>query len=85
MSTASASGFGRKLASTDKGFIITDVAGGTSGNGTTDYYYTSTTDVTMALVGSASSNGLTAGPLALHVADSAASFSAVSVGCGVSF
>lgn len=85
VSTASSSGYGRKLASTDKGFIITDVTGGTSGNGTTDYYYTSTNDATVALVGGNSSYGLLAGPLSLDVANSAASFSYVSVGCGVSF
>ena len=85
VSTASSSGYGRKLASTDKGFIITDVAGGTSGNGTTDYYYTSTADATMALVGGSSNTGLYAGPLYLTVGNSAASFSYANVGCGVSF
>ena len=85
VSTASSSGYGRKLASTDKGFIITDVAGGTSGNGTTDYYYTSTTNATVALVGGSSGRGLGAGPLSLDVNNSAASLSNVGVGCGVSF
>lgn len=85
VSTASSSGYGRKLASTDKGFIITDVAGGTSGNGTTDYYYTSTTDATVALVGGDSGSGRNAGPLSLSVYAAAASAAAVSVGCGVSF
>ena len=85
VSTASSFGYGRKLASTDKGFIITDVAGGTSGNGTTDYYHTSTADSTVALVGGVSDNGLSAGPLNLYVNYAAASSAAVNVGCGVSF
>lgn len=85
VSTASTSGYGRRVASTDKGFIITDVTGGTSGNGTTDYYYTSTTNATVALVGGDSADGLYAGPLDLDVAYSAASLSNASVGCGVSF
>ena len=83
--TANAAGFGRKLANTNKGFIITDVTGGNSNAGTTDYYYTSTTDATVALVGSASNTGLSAGPLYLHVYASAASLSSVTVGCGVAF
>ena len=83
--TASAAGYGRKLGNTNKGFIITDVTGGNSNAGTTDYYYTSATDNTLALVGGSSTDGLTAGPLYLHVYHSAASFSDVGVGCGVSF
>ena len=82
--TASASGYGRKLGNTNKGFIITDVTGGNSNAGTTDYFYTSTTDNTMALVGGVSNAGLAAGPLHLYVAD-AASAASVDVGCGVSF
>lgn len=83
--TASAIGYGRKLANTNKGFIVSDVTGGNSNAGTTDYCYTSATDNTVALVGGSSFNGLAAGPLYLHVNDSAASFSSVGVGCGVSF
>ena len=83
--TAAAGGYGRKLANTNRGFIVSDVTGGNSNAGTTDYYYTSTTDDTVARVGGASAAGLGSGPLALHVLDSAASLSAVSVGCGVSF
>ena len=83
--TAATSGYGRKLANTNKGFIVSDVTGGNSNAGTTDYYYTSTTDNTMALVGSASDNGLDAGPLYLAVLYSAASLSHAAVGCGVSF
>ena len=83
--TASAAGYGRKLANTNKGFIVSDVTGGNSNAGTTDYYYTSATDNTLALVGGSSNSGLAAGPLLLHVADSAASFSNAAVGCGVSF
>ena len=80
-----ASGYGRKLANTNKGFIVSDVAGGNSNAGTTDYYHTSTNDNTVALVGGSSDNGLNAGPLDLSVNDSAASLSAATVGCGVSF
>lgn len=83
--TASAAGYGRKLANTNRGFIVSDITGGNSNAGTTDYYYTSTTDNTVALVGGGSSHGLSAGPLNLSVYDSAASFSTVAVGCGVSF
>ena len=83
--TATAGGYGRKLANTNKGFIVSDVTGGNSNAGTTDYYYTSATDNTLALVGSDSHDGLYAGPLYLNVSTSAASWSAVSVGCGVSF
>lgn len=83
--TASAAGYGRKLGNTNKGFIVTDVTGGNSNAGTTDYFYTSTADNTMALVGSISSIGLSAGPLSLSVYDAAASTANVYVGCGVSF
>ena len=83
--TASAAGYGRKLANTNKGFIVSDVTGGNSNAGTTDYYYTSAMDNTLALVGRTSSYGLHAGPLSLSVNNSAASFSNVDVGCGVSF
>ena len=83
--TAVASGYGRKLANTNKGFIVSDVTGGNSNAGTTDYYNTSTNDNTVALVGSRSITGLATGPLDLYVANSAASFSHATVGCGVSF
>ena len=83
--TAAVTGYGRKLANTNKGFIISDVTGGNSNAGTTDYYYTSTTDNTVALVGGSSADGLNAGPLSLHVYYSAASLSSANVGCGVSF
>ena len=83
--TAAAGGYGRKLANTNRGFIVSDVTGGNSNAGTTDYYYTSTTDNTVALVGGDSSHGLSAGPLRLDVYNSAASLSVVDVGCGVSF
>ena len=83
--TAAASGYGRKLANTNKGFIVSDVTGGNSNAGTTDYYYTSTNDNTVALVGGDSDDGLAAGPLYLSVNNSAASLSDANVGCGVSF
>ena len=83
--TAAVTGYGRKLANTNKGFIISDVTGGNSNAGTTDYYYTSTTDNTATLVGGDSDDGLTAGPLRLDVSHSAASLSGGTVGCGVSF
>ena len=83
--TASAAGYGRKLGNTNKGFIVTDVTGGNSNAGTTDYFYTSTADNTMALVGGNSTYGLSAGPLHLLVHLSAASYAYVDVGCGVSF
>ena len=83
--TSSANGYGRKLANTNKGFIVSDVTGGNSNAGTTDYYYTSATDNTVALVGGTSGNGLGAGPLYLYVSDSAAWLSYANVGCGVSF
>ena len=85
ITTATTSGYGRKLANTNKGFIVSEVAGGNSNAGTTDYYYSSATDNTLALVGGYSDIGLAAGPLGLHVYYSAASLSAASVGCGVSF
>ena len=83
--TAAASGYGRKLANTNKGFIVSDVTGGNSNAGTTDYYYTGTTDNTAALVGGYSSDGLSTGPLRMDVYHSAASLSAAVVCCGVSF
>ena len=83
--TAAANGYGRKLANTNKGFIVSEVTGGNSNAGTTDYYYTSATDNTLALVGGDSVIGLAAGPLRLTVYYSAASFSDALVGCGVSF
>ena len=85
ITTATTSGYGRKLANTNKGFIVSEVTGGNSNAGTTDYYYTSTTDNTLALVGGSSLNGLAAGPLTLDVPNSAASLSLASVSCGVSF
>ena len=83
VTSAAASGYARKLGNTRKGFIPTDTTGGTSANGTTDYYYTSTTIDTLALVGAAAPNGLNAGPLSLSVYY-APSLSNVSVGAGVS-
>ena len=83
--TATASGYGRKLANTNKGFIVTDVTGGNSNAGTTEYYYTYTIDNTLARVGGSSAAGLHAGPLYLHVSTAAASFSSADVGSGVSF
>jgi hypothetical protein len=85
MVTANANGYGRKLANTNKGFIVTDVTGGNSNAGTTDYYYISTSDATLAEVGGRSVHGLSAGPLQLAVDDPAASFSSAAVGCGVAF
>ena len=85
VTSAAASGYVRKLGNTRKGFIPTDITGGTSANGTTDYYYTSTTVDTLALVGGYAAAGLSAGPLYLNVYHSAASFSDAIVGCGVSF
>lgn len=83
VTSASASGYARKLGNTRKGFIPVDVTGGTSANGTTDYYYTSTTADTLALVGGNADTGLNAGPLDLSV-NHAPSLSSVSVGAGVS-
>ena len=83
--TAVASGYGRKLANTNKGFIVSDVTGGNSNAGTTDYFFTSTADNTMALVGGGYKDVLLSGPLYLHVSSAAASSAAVSIGCGVSF
>lgn len=85
LTAAAAAGYARKLGNTSKGFVCVDVADGTSGAGTTDYYYTSTTDNTLALVGGTANDGLRAGPLYLNVSNSAASCSHVSVGAGVSF
>ena len=83
VTSAAASGYARKLGNTRKGFIPTDITGGTSANGTTDYYYTSTTVDTIARVGGSARSGLNAGPLSLLVYD-APSLSDVSVGAGVS-
>ena len=83
VTTASASGYARKLGNSRKGFIPTDITGGGSSVGTTDYYYTSTTVNTIALVGGAANAALAAGPLLLSVYD-AASLSSVDVGAGVS-
>ena len=83
--TAAANGYGRKLANTNKGFIVSCVSGGNSNAGTTDYYYTSATDNALALLGGSSVYRLAAGPLCLSVTDSAASVSTATVGCGVSF
>lgn len=83
VTSAAAGGYARKLGNTRKGFIPTDITGGTSANGTTDYYYTSTTVDTLALVGGSANNGLTAGPLYLNV-NNAPSLSNVHVCAGVS-
>ena len=83
VTSAAASGYARKLGNTRKGFIPTDITGGTSANGTTDYYYTSTTVDTLALVGGYAASGLDAGPLYLYVY-AAPSLSNVAVGAGVS-
>ena len=83
--TASASGYGRKLGNTNKGFIVTNVTGGNSNAGTTDYFHTSTTDSTLALVGGSPNNVLASGPLDLIVGLAAASAANASYGCGVSF
>ena len=83
--TATTIGYGRKLANTNKGFIVTVVTGGNSNAGTTDYYFTSTIDNTLALVGSRSDDGLYAGPLYLAVAEAATSFSGAIASSGVSF
>ena len=83
VTSAAASGYVRKLGNTRKGFIPTDITGGTSANGTTDYYYTSTTVDTLALVGGDANHGLDAGPLYLYV-NASPSLSRVYVGAGVS-
>ena len=84
--TAAVAGYGRKLANTNKGFIISDVTGGNSNAGTTDRYYTGNIENAVALVGSHSNAGLAnGGPLSLQVGSSAASLSGAYVGCGVSF
>lgn len=81
--TSAASGYGRTLGNTRKGFIPTSVSGGASNVGTTDYFYTSTTTSTAALVGGCARDALAAGPLYLD-ANNAGSLSAASVGAGVS-
>ena len=83
VTSAAANGYARKLGNTRKGFIPTDITGGTSANGTTDYYYTSTTVDTLALVGGTTDGGLLSGPLTLNVYN-APSLSNVAVGAGVS-
>ena len=83
VTSAAAGGYARKLGNTRKGFISTDITGGTSANGTTDYYYTSTTVDTLARVGGDANYGLDAGPLHLYVSN-APSLSSVNVGAGVS-
>lgn len=80
--TAGASGYARKLGNSNKGFFPTDVTGGASNIGTTDYYYTSGTVNTIALVGSNAKAALTAGPLDLLVSD-ASSLVDVAIGSGV--
>ena len=80
--TAGASGYARKLGNSTKGFFPTDVTGGASNIGTTDYYYTSATVNTIALVGGAAGSALPAGPLDLSV-DNASSLVHVGVGSGV--
>ena len=82
VTTANAHGFARALGNTRKGFIPVSVSGGSSSVGTTDYYYTSSTVNTLALVGGAADYGLYAGPLDLDVYH-AVSLSAVSVGAGL--
>ena len=83
VTSAATGGYARKLGNTRKGFIPTDITRGTSANSTTDYYYTSTTVDTLALVGGAVNAGLSAGPLDLAVS-TAPSLSNVSVSAGVS-
>jgi hypothetical protein len=80
--TASSNNYGRNLGNSRKGFFVTGVSS-TSTSGTTDYYYTSTTVNTIALVGGHAWHALLAGVLALNVYD-AASLSHVTVGAGVS-
>lgn len=80
--TAGASGYARKLGNSNKGFFPTDVTGGASNIGTTDYYYTSATVNTIALVGGVADHALLAGPLRLDVLH-ASSLVYVTVGSGV--
>jgi hypothetical protein len=61
--TAGTGGYARKLGNSNKGFFPTDVTGGASNIGTTDYYYTSATVNTIALVGGHAADELGAGPL----------------------
>jgi hypothetical protein len=82
VTTANAAGYVRTLGNTRKGFIPVSVSGGSSSVGTTDYYYTSSTVNTLALVGGDGDRGLRAGPLDLHVAD-AVSLSNDAVGAGL--
>ncbi len=82
VTTANASGYVRTLGNTRKGFIPVSVSGGSSSVGSTDYYYTSSTVNTLALVGGDADDGLAAGPLYLHVGN-AVSLSDVSVGAGL--
>lgn len=67
VTTANAGGYARTLGNTRKGFIPVSVSGGNSSVGTTDYFYTSSTVNTLALVGGSANDGLAAGPLSLHV------------------
>ena len=80
--TAGTGGYARKLGNSNKGFFPTDVTGGASNIGATDYYYTSSTVNTIALVGGAANDALAAGPLSLRV-NNASSLVHVSVGSGV--
>ena len=80
--TAGAGGYARKLGNSNKGFFPTDVTGGASNIGTTDYYHTSATVNTIALVGGGAYHALNAGPLDLAVSD-ASSLVSVDVGSGV--
>ena len=82
VTTANSSGYARALGNSKYGFIPTSVSGGTSANGTTDYFYTSATVNTLAIVGGLAHDGLYAGPLDLDVA-AAASAAGVYLGSGV--
>lgn len=85
VTTANATGYARTLGNTRKGFIPVSVSGGSSSVGTTDYFYTSSTVNTLALVGGNATGlaaGLNSGPLILSVSN-AVSLSLVSVGAGL--
>ena len=77
-----ANGYTRKLSNSSKGFFPTDVTGGTSAVGTTDYYYQAVGN-RIAVVGGTSATGLGAGPLSLAVGSDSA-VSTVAVGSGPS-
>lgn len=73
-------GYTRNLGNSNKGLFPTSVSGGTSGAGTTDYFYANDVgELGIALVGGDADNGLSAGPLCLN-ASPVAAYVAVNIG-----